>query len=153
MCPLFCIVDQGALLQVVSVTNDLTTFPYRIIFRFRLMKPRPDIKTPGQVLVFLPLPAAQVIVSRLEEHGYFATGMHSVAELVGTLGSGAYSLVVTTRADIDVVRNIKAVPVVNLEVFFHTVKLTDETVTASKQFDGAGFIERIRLLQEPRRER
>jgi hypothetical protein len=146
-------VDQGALLHVVSVTSDLTTFPYHIIFRFRLMKPRPDIKTPEEVLVFLPLPAAQVIVARLEESGHFATAMQSVAELVGALGSDAYSLVVTTRADIDVVRNIKAVPVVNLEVFFHTVKLTDETVTASKQFDGAAFIERIRLLQEPRRER
>lgn len=118
-----------------------------------MMKPRPDIKTPGQVLVFLPLPAARMIVARLEAHGHFATAMQSVAELVVALGSDAYSLVVTTRADIDVVRNIKAVPVVNLEVFFHTVKLTDEAVIGSKQFDGAAFIERIRLLQEPRRER
>ena len=115
------------------------------------MNQRAEIETPRRILVFLPLPAAQVIVARLEEHGHFATAMQSVADLVDALGSDACSLVVTMRADIDVVRNIKSVPVVNLEVFFHTVRLADEELTASKKFDGRAFIERIRLLQEPRR--
>ncbi|MEK1929454.1 MAG: hypothetical protein AAAC47_06625 [Pararhizobium sp.] len=112
-----------------------------------------EIKNQKPILVFLPRSAAQVIVSKLVEHGYAATAVYSVPELFDALRSDGYSLAVTTRPDIDMVRNIKAMPVVNLEVFFHTVGSTGDRMTASKQFDGKAFLERIRALNEPKSNR
>jgi hypothetical protein len=104
--------------------------------------------TTGQkpILVFLPVGAANVIVSKLVEHGYVANAVSSVPELFDAVRSDRYSLVVTTRPEIDIVRNIRTLPVVNLEVFFHaTASLGDGT-----QFDGKAFIYRIKALTEPR---
>lgn len=83
-----------------------------------------QIKNQKSILVFLPRSAAQVIVSKLVEHGHTATAVFSVPELFDALRSDSYYLAVTTRPDIDMVRNIKSMPVVNLEVFFHTVGST-----------------------------
>ncbi|CAN7681036.1 hypothetical protein [Pararhizobium sp. LjRoot238] len=107
-------------------------------------------KNEKPILVFLPRSAAQVIVSKLVEYGYAATAVYSVPELFDALRSASYSLAVTTRPDIDMVRAIQSIPVVNLEVFFHTVGSTGNGVVASKQFDGKAFLERIRVLIEPR---
>jgi hypothetical protein len=98
------------------------------------------------ILVFLPVGAANVIVSKLVEHGYVANAVSSVPELFDAVRSDRYSLVVTTRPEIDIVRNIRTLPVVNLEVFFHaTTSVGDGT-----QFDGKAFIHRIEALTEPR---
>ncbi|OBZ92703.1 hypothetical protein ADU59_25305 [Pararhizobium polonicum] len=102
------------------------------------------------ILVFLPNGVAQVIVSKLIEHGYAATAVFSVPELFDALRSDRHSLAVTTRPDIDMVRNIKSMPVVNLEVFFHTVVSSGGMVSSSKQFDGKAFLQRIKALHEPR---
>jgi len=110
----------------------------------------PQIKTQKSILVFLPRSAAQVIVSKLIEHGYGANAVYSVPELFDALRSDSYCLAVTTRPDIDMVRNIKSMPVVNLEVFFHSVGTTGDSVTSSKQFDGNAFLERVKALSEPR---
>jgi hypothetical protein len=101
------------------------------------------------ILVFLPDNVAQVIVSRLLKHGYAANAVSSIPVLFDALRSEAYALVVTTRPDIDIVRNIKSLPVVNLEVFFHK-PLDEAGESARKQFDGAAFLKRIRSLTEPR---
>jgi len=112
-----------------------------------------EMRKEQHVLVFLPRSAAQVIVSKLIEHGYAASAVHSVPELFDALRSSDYSLAVTTRPDIDMVRNIKSIPVVNLEVFFHSSGSADEGLMTSKQFDGRAFLERITVLTEPRQSR
>lgn len=114
------------------------------------MTPHSEIKNEKPILLFLPRSAAQVIVSKLDEHGYAATAVYSVPELFDALRSASYSLAVTTRPDIDMVRTIQSIPVVNLEVFFHTVGSTGDSVVAAKRFDGKAFLDRIRVLSEPR---
>jgi hypothetical protein len=102
------------------------------------------------ILVFLRKDAAGDIVSKLNENGYAATAVSSVPELFDALRSDRYSLAVTTRPDIDMVRNIKAIPVINLEVFFHAAQPTLNAVSSSKQFDGDAFLRRISALTEAR---
>ena len=102
------------------------------------------------ILVFLPDNVAQVIVSRLLKHGYAANAVSSIPELFDALRSETYALVVTTRPDIDIVRNIKSLPVVNLEVFFHKPPNGEAMESARKQFDGTAFLKRIGSLTEPR---
>lgn len=69
------------------------------------------------ILVFLPKKAAHIIVSKLNENGYAATAAHSVPELFDALRSNRHSLAVTTRLNIEIVRSIRSLPVVNLEIF------------------------------------
>lgn len=105
------------------------------------------------ILVFLGKGAACNIVSTLNENGYAATAVSSVPELFDALRSERYLLAVTTRPDIDMVRNIKAIPVVNLEVFFHAAQPTAKSVHASKEFDGAAFLKGVAALTESRTSR
>ncbi|MQB45840.1 hypothetical protein DXT94_28355 [Rhizobium sp. ICMP 5592] len=56
---------------------------------------------------------------------------------------------ITTRSDIDIVRNIHTIPVVNLEVFFYSEPSPGGMLATSKRFDGAAFIQRIRVLADP----
>ncbi|MFS8113029.1 hypothetical protein QD460_15010 [Rhizobium jaguaris] len=102
------------------------------------------------ILIFLPKGAAHVIATRLAEHGYETTVALSIPEVFDALCSDRYGLAVTTRPDIDIVRNIRSIPVVNLEVFFHSVLSDSGLVTSSKQFDDTGFLQRIKALIEPR---
>ncbi len=81
----------------------------------------PGVKKQTQLVVFLPVPAAQVIDARLQEHGHSSRAVQSIPELVDALHSCVASIVVTARPEIDVVRNIKPVSVLNIEVFFHAV--------------------------------
>lgn len=103
-----------------------------------------------RILIFLPKGAAQVIATKLAEHGYETTVALSIAEVSNALHSDRYGLAVTTRPDIDIVRNIRSIPVVNLEVFFHAVPSDSGLVTSSKQFDDTGFLQRIKALIDPR---
>ncbi|NTF52800.1 hypothetical protein G6K93_32345 [Agrobacterium rhizogenes] len=113
------------------------------------MTSRSEIENLKSILVFLPTGAAQAIVARLVEHGYPATAVHSVPELFDALRSGNHSLAVTTSRDIDMVRNIRSIPVVNLGGFFRTVGSADESATSTKAFDGKAFLNRINTLHEP----
>ncbi|MDL2409421.1 hypothetical protein PY650_28075 [Rhizobium calliandrae] len=103
-----------------------------------------------RILIFLPKGAAHVIATKLAENGYEATVALSVPEVFDALRSDRYGLAVTTRPDIDIVRNMRSIPVVNLEVFFHAVPSESGLVTSSKQFDDTGFLQRIKALIEPR---
>ncbi len=71
------------------------------------------------ILVFLPAVAAKTIASTVEQAGFPAVTVSTVADLFDALRSGAFSVAVTVRPDIDTIRNIEAISVVNLEVFFH----------------------------------
>ena len=105
------------------------------------------------ILVFLAKDAACDIVSKLNENGYAATAVSSIPELFDALRSDRYSLAVTMRSDIDMVRNIKPIPVINLEVYFHTVQSTTKSVRSSKEFDSDAFLRRIAALTESRTSR
>ncbi|MGO7160179.1 hypothetical protein ACCS78_12220, partial [Rhizobium johnstonii] len=74
----------------------------------------------------------------------------SVSELFDALRSDRYFLAVTMRSDIDMVRNIKPIPVINLEVFFHTVQSATKSVRSSKEFDSDAFLRRVAALTESR---
>ncbi len=102
------------------------------------------------ILVFLGKDAACDIVSKLNENGYVAAAVSSVPELFDALRSDRYFLAVTMRSDIDMVRNIKPIPVINLEVFFHTVQSATKSVRSSKEFDSDAFLRRIAALTESR---
>ncbi|KQV41191.1 hypothetical protein [Rhizobium sp. Root1204] len=102
------------------------------------------------VLIFLPVGAGDVIAARLAEHGYRSTVISSIADVASALSTQAHCLAITTRPDIDIVRNIRSIPVVNLEVFFHSSPSRDGLMKSSKQFDSKAFLARIRALTEPR---
>ncbi|MFW8644296.1 hypothetical protein ELH26_19245 [Rhizobium leguminosarum] len=102
------------------------------------------------ILVFLPKDAACDIVSKLNENGYVAAAVSSVPELFDALRSDRYFLAVTMRSDIDMVRNIKPIPVINLEVFFHTVQSATKSIRSSKEFDSDAFLRGIAALTESR---
>ncbi|MBX5158736.1 MULTISPECIES: hypothetical protein [unclassified Rhizobium] len=102
------------------------------------------------ILVFLGKGAACDIVSKLNENGYAAAAVSSVPELFDALRSDQYFLAVTMRSDIDMVRNIKPIPVINLEVFFHAVQSAAQSVQSAKEFDSDAFLRRIAALTESR---
>ncbi len=56
-------------------------------------------------------------------------------------------MAVTVRPDIDTIRNIEAISVVNLEVFFHAP--IDDNATG-KIFDARAFVRRIEQLNRAR---
>ncbi|TAX57400.1 hypothetical protein ELI02_08930 [Rhizobium leguminosarum] len=102
------------------------------------------------ILVFLIRDAACDIVSKLNETGYVAAAVSSVPELFDALRSDRYFLAVTMRSDIDMVRNIKPIPLINLEVFFHTAQSTAKSIHSSMEFDSDAFLRRVAALTEPR---
>lgn len=103
------------------------------------------------ILVFLAKDAARDIVSKLNENGHVATAVSSVPELFDALRSERYFLAVTMRSDIDMIRRIKPIPIVNIEVFFHSVQ--SKSVSPSKEFDSDAFVRRIGTLTETRANR
>ena len=115
----------------------------------------PDLTKSAQtpILIFLPKGAADAIATKLAEYGYESTVASSMPELFDALRSDRHVLAVTTRPDIDIVRNIRSIPVVNLEVFFHAALSSGGLATSSKQFDDTGFLQRIKALAEPRTSR
>lgn len=124
--------------------NEITTLPSQ------RRSTQPQGKTPKRILIFLPAGAARIIMAKLAEHGYQAEAICSVPDLIGALRSDFYSLAVTTRPDIDIIRDIKPILVVNLEVFFHSVSSMGELGTTSREFDGKAFVARVKALVEPR---
>ena len=109
---------------------------------------------PGQrILVFLPDAAAALIATRLNEAGYLACVACTVPELQKALAETEYRVVVTTRPDIDTVRDIQPLPVVNLEIFFHPDPGGTSTGRRTKRFDAKAFLDRVRTLTEPAKAR
>ncbi|MCW0983607.1 hypothetical protein OK142_22530 [Agrobacterium sp. BT-220-3] len=103
--------------------------------------------TPAKkILVFLSRPAADVIVTKLAERGYASDAVSTVPEAFDALRSDGYSVAITTRPEIDILRTIRSIPVVNLEIFFHSVPSGERRPLTSRRFDGRAFMERIDFL-------
>ncbi|AYM84827.1 hypothetical protein G6L67_24665 [Agrobacterium tumefaciens] len=102
---------------------------------------------PSKILVFLPEISGAKIVATLAEHGFQSVSMSTVPAAFDALRSGEFVVAITTRADIDLLRNIRAVPVINLEVFFHAGVSSDGR--PSKRFDSKAFLERVEFLSQP----
>ncbi|MBZ5763263.1 hypothetical protein LAV84_27425 [Rhizobium sp. VS19-DR104.2] len=115
------------------------------------MTQQSEIEHRSPILVFLTKRAADVVISQLEKHGYTAVAVYTVPALFDALRSGTYTLAVTTRPGIATVRNIKLIPVLNLEVFFYDGHIDQTDSTAwPRRFDGNAFMERLRILNVPR---
>lgn len=112
------------------------------------MKTTDELKT----IVFLPVGAARIVVAKLREGGYAATAVSSVAELHEALCASEYTLAVTTRSDIDIIRHIRPMPVVNIEVFFDAVRGL-ECEEALRRFDCEAFLRRVGALTGSRKTR
>jgi hypothetical protein len=104
---------------------------------------------PKRILVFLPVAAANAIVAMLAAHGYESVAVSTFPEAFTALRSDNYSFAITTRPEIDLVRNIRSIPVVNLEVFFHTEPSGDGPLITSKRFESSAFMKRIEFLVQP----
>ncbi|QAB01016.1 MULTISPECIES: hypothetical protein [Agrobacterium tumefaciens complex] len=105
-----------------------------------------QIVSQSKILVFLPQAAAIMVVGKLTESGYISVAVSTVPQAFDALRSEDFAFAVTTRPDIDLVRNIRAIPVINIEVFFHNT-ISDGGV--SKQFDSKAFLERVGFLTSP----
>jgi hypothetical protein len=110
-----------------------------------------EIVRSRKILVFLPQAAANVIVSKLAERGHDAVAASTVPQAFDVLRSDNCSFAITTRPDIDLLRSIRPVPVVNLEIFFHAEPSGDGLSVASKRFDGSALMERIAFLSTTKR--
>ncbi|WP_007757590.1 hypothetical protein [Rhizobium sp. CF080] len=104
---------------------------------------------PRKILVFLPQEVAHVLVAKLAERGYVSAAVSTVPEVFDALRSDCYAFVVTTRLHIALLRNIRSIPVVNLEVFFHATPSGGGFLSTPKKFDSRAFMERIDFLARP----
>ncbi|PYE93654.1 hypothetical protein C8J35_11235 [Rhizobium sp. PP-F2F-G38] len=102
------------------------------------------------ILVFLPRPSGEFVVSRLIATGRAAACVSTMQELSEALETRVWALAITARPDIDAVLGLRALPVVNIEIFFHQTVDEDGRETSRKVFDGQAFLERVRLLTEQR---
>ncbi|OBZ97567.1 hypothetical protein ADU59_00720 (plasmid) [Pararhizobium polonicum] len=103
----------------------------------------------SKILVFLPPVAAAMIVTKLAEHGYASVAVSAVAEAFDALRSEEFVFAITARGDIDLVRNIRPIPIVNLEVFFHP-RIKDGAMPGNpKRFDSQPFPERVDFHFKP----
>ncbi len=104
---------------------------------------------PKKILVFLPQAAARVIVMKLGERGHGSVAVSTVPEVFDAVRSDGYSFAITTRSEIDLLRNIRSIPVINLEIFFHAAPSGEGHLFTPKRFDGRAFMERIEFLVRP----
>lgn len=100
----------------------------------------------SKILVFLPEAAGGTIVARLSERGFRSLLVSAIPEAFDALRSDEFAFAITTRLDIDLVRNIRPLPVINLEVFFHGTPSTDGSPVSPKRFDGEAFLDRVAFL-------
>lgn len=112
-----------------------------------------DEHQPQRILIFLPRAAAALVAGRLTDAGYLATIACSVPDLRNALAGADFCLVVTTRPDIDIVRDIKPLPVINLEIFFHPDPPGAAAPIGTRQFDAKAFLHRVKALSEPAKPR
>ncbi|QCJ00959.1 hypothetical protein [Agrobacterium larrymoorei] len=101
----------------------------------------------AKILIFMPEAPGRMIANRLAEQGFKPVAISTVPEAFDALRSDEFAFAVTTRPNIDLLRAIRALPVVNIEVFFHAAVSTDGVVPVhSKQFDSKAFHERVEFL-------
>jgi hypothetical protein len=94
-----------------------------------------------KVLVFLPSAGAEIFTPQLGSAGYDCTVVSELEELAYELASERYWLVVTIRQDIDVVRQINPLPVINIEIFFHSQP--SSITMPSKSLDVEALLKRV----------
>jgi hypothetical protein len=102
--------------------------------------------SPSKILVFLPQAAAAMIVTKLADRGYVSVAVSTVPDAFDALRSEGFVFAITTRPNIDLVRKIRALPVINLEVFFHASISGDGAQASAKQLDSRAFLERVEFL-------
>ncbi|WEX74887.1 hypothetical protein PYH37_000190 [Sinorhizobium numidicum] len=102
---------------------------------------------PNKILVFLPKAAANMIATKLAERGHESIAGSTVPGVFDALRSDNCSFAVTTRPEIDLLRSMRPIPVVNLEIFFHAEPSGNGPL--SKRFDGSAFMKRIEFLAQP----
>ncbi|QCJ01071.1 hypothetical protein [Agrobacterium larrymoorei] len=100
----------------------------------------------SKLLVFLPETAGTTIIARLSERGFTSALISTVPQAFDALRSDKFAFAITTRPDINLLRNIRPLPVINLEVFFHAGISGDGSSVKSKWFDNKAFIERVEFL-------
>jgi hypothetical protein len=110
----------------------------------------PQCESHRPILIFLSRPAARFIATLLVERGYAAIAVSSVPELFDALRNDVWSLAITGRRDVAMVRNIKPLPVINLEIFLHKTITEHGAETLPKTFDIPAFLRRIDNLMEQR---
>ncbi|WP_421481045.1 hypothetical protein [Agrobacterium rosae] len=103
----------------------------------------------SKILVFLPEAAGATIVARLADHGFQSVCVSTVPEAFDALRSDEFVFAITSRPDIDLLRNIRVLPVINLEVFFHADISSDGRRVNAKRFDNKAFLERVQFLATP----
>ncbi|OJF89757.1 hypothetical protein [Pararhizobium antarcticum] len=109
----------------------------------------PPISNTTKILVFLPSDSWRTIVNRLSENGYDSVGVSTVAGAFDALRSDQFGFVITTRSHIDLVRTIRAIPVINIEIFFHARISGGGVRLVSKQFESKAFLDRVAFLARP----
>jgi hypothetical protein len=97
----------------------------------------------SKILLFLPDGAARMVSTKLAECGLITMAVSTVPQVFDALRSEEFAFAITTRADIDLVRNIRAIPVMNIEVFFHSSEAGGDR---SKRFDSKAFLARVEFL-------
>ena len=94
-------------------------------------------------LIFLEGTAAAKIMQLLTVEGLAFERAISIAQVIELAGCSLYlTYAVTTRLYIDTIRNVRLLPVVNAEVFFHQNSPKKSEVI----FDEAAFLRRIRIV-------
>jgi hypothetical protein len=95
-----------------------------------------------EIIVLLPKINAAQIIMKLKENGYAARVVSDVPEAFDALRSERFSFAITTRSNIDIIRNIRAIPVINLEIYFHHNRAN----SAQVHFDSRAFLDRVQFL-------
>lgn len=98
-----------------------------------------------KALLFLPVAAAQMLTPRLVSAGYGSTVVSELAELAAEMATDQYWLAVAIRQDIDVVRQMRPLPVINIEIFFHSAPTL---ASGAKALDVDAFLKRVGVLFE-----
>jgi hypothetical protein len=103
-------------------------------------------RSSSKILIFMPALAGEVIAAGLTKHGHASVCISTIPEAFDALRSGEFGFAISTRPDIDLLRNIRALPVINFEVFFHSEISGDRRAPNSKRFDSKAFLERVDFL-------
>jgi hypothetical protein len=105
--------------------------------------------TDTKILVFLPPPAAEKVVGHLSGLGYAAIAASTFAEAFDALRSNEFSFAIATRPDISLLRHIRTIPVINMEIFFHADPAFKTIEAAPRHFDSKAFMARVEFLSRP----
>lgn len=115
-----------------------------------------SLREPGPIAVLLYAKQPDIAVRMgelLTSHGMVVTTAVTVSELQAAAGIGRFDVAATCTAGIQTIRQITALPVVNIDAFvFQNATRADDTKAASR-FDTAAFIKRLFDVASPRKTR